>query len=91
MNKTDLVKKVAEGANISNTEAKKAVDALIDAIKEAVAADDKVQLVGFGTFGLKKREARQGVNPQNGQKITIAAKNVVKFTPGAEFTAKANA
>lgn len=91
MNKTELVKQVAQTAGLTVADAKKAVDAFVDVVKEAVAKDEKVQLIGFGTFGLKKREARQGVNPQSGQKITIAAKNVVKFTPGAEFSDKVNA
>ena len=58
--------------------------------KIAVVAGDKVQLLGFGTFAVKKRPARQGVNPSTGAKITIAAKKVVKFAPGAEFEAKVN-
>lgn len=90
MNKTELVKKIAEKADVTAVEAKKTLDATIEAIKDAVVAGDKVQLLGFGTFAVKKRPARQGVNPSTGAKITIAAKKVVKFTPGAEFEAKVN-
>lgn len=90
MNKTELVKKVAEGAGITAAQAKTAVDVLTGTIKDALVAGDKVQLIGFGTFAVKERPARQGVNPSNGQKIEIAAKNVVKFNPGAEFEAAVN-
>ena len=82
MNKTELVKKIAEKADITAVDAKKALD--------AVVAGDKVQLLGFGTFAVKQRPARQGVNPSTGAKITIAAKKVVKFAPGAEFEEKVN-
>ncbi|MBM6992308.1 MAG: HU family DNA-binding protein [Prevotella sp.] len=90
MNKTELVKKIAEAAGLSGADAKKALDATTGAIKEALVAGDKVQLVGFGTFATKERPARQGVNPSTGKKIQIAAKTVVKFNPGAEFEAEVN-
>jgi DNA-binding protein HU-beta len=90
MNKTDLVKKVAEAASLTNAQAKEAVDAFTTAVKEALVSGDKVQLVGFGTFSIKKREARKGVNPSNGQKIDIPAKNLVKFSAGAEFEGAVN-
>ena len=82
--------RIAEKADVTAVEAKKTLDATIEAIKDAVVAGDKVQLLGFGTFAVKKRPARQGVNPSTGAKITIAAKKVVKFAPGAEFEAKVN-
>ena len=90
MNKTELVKKIAEATRLSAADAKKALDATTAAIKDALVAGDKVQLVGFGTFATKERPARQGVNPSNGSKIQIAAKTVVKFNPGAEFEAEVN-
>jgi DNA-binding protein HU-beta len=90
MNKTDLVKKIAETAGLSNADAKKAVEAFATAVKDALVAGDKVQLIGFGTFAVKERGARQGVNPSTGAKIQIAAKKVIKFTPGAEFDAQVN-
>ncbi len=90
MNKTELVKKIAEAAGLSATDAKKALDATTAAIKEALVAGDKVQLVGFGTFATKERPERQGVNPSTGEKIRIAAKTVVKFNPGAEFEDEVN-
>ncbi|MCH5312051.1 MAG: HU family DNA-binding protein [Prevotella sp.] len=85
MNKTDLVKKMAEGANISQADAKKALDAATAAIKDALVAGDKVALVGFGTFSVSERAAREGINPTNKQKIQIAAKKVAKFKAGAEI------
>lgn len=90
MNKTELVKKVAEAAGLTNAQAKAAVDAFTAEVKEALVKDDKVQLVGFGTFAVKKRAERAGVNPATGAKITIAAKSIVKFTPGAELDEAVN-
>jgi len=90
MNKSELVRKVAEGAGLNAESAKKALDATIAAVKEALVAGDKVQLVGFGTFTVKERPARQGVNPATGAKIQIAAKKVVKFNAGSEFEEAVN-
>ena len=85
MNKTELTNQVAEKAGISKADAKNAVDAVFEAVKEAMAAEEKVQIIGFGTFFVKEQPARQGVNPSNGAKIEIAAKKVAKFKPGAEL------
>lgn len=85
MNKTDLVKKMAEGSGISQAEAKKALDAALVAIKDALVAGDKVALIGFGTFSVNERPAREGINPATKEKISIAAKKVAKFKAGAEI------
>jgi DNA-binding protein HU-beta len=85
MNKTDLVKKIAEGAGISQADAKKALDATIAAVKDALAKDYKVALVGFGTFSVAERPAHEGINPATKQKIQIPAKKVAKFKAGAEL------
>lgn len=85
MNKTDLVKKMADEASISQAEAKKALDAAITAIKDALVAGDKVALIGFGTFSVNERPAREGINPATKEKITIAAKKVAKFKASAEI------
>ena len=90
MNKTDLVEKIAAGAGLSKVDAKKALDATVAAIKDALIAGDKVALVGFGTFSISERPAREGVNPATKQKITIAAKKVAKFKAGADFTEAMN-
>ncbi len=83
MNKTDFVAAIAEKAEISKADAAKAVNAYAEVVKEALKADDKVQLVGFGTFSVSKRAARQGINPLTGDKIQIKAANVPKFKAGA--------
>ncbi len=79
MNKTELVNAVAAKAGLTKVDAKKALDATIEAVVEAVKKGDKVALVGFGTFAKTKRAARQGVNPATGAKIKIGAKEVFKF------------
>ena len=88
MNKTDLIAKIAEGAGLSKVDAKKALEATLEAITGAVKTGDKVALIGFGTFGVLEKGERQGINPATKQKITIAAKKVVKFKAGAELAAK---
>ena len=85
MNKTELIDKIAAGAGLTKVDAKKALEATVEAIKGALVAGDKVQLVGFGTFAISKKPAREGINPATKQKIKIAAKKVAKFKAGAEF------
>ncbi len=85
MNKTELVEKIAAGAGLSKVDAKKALDATIDAIKQALIDGEKVALVGFGTFSVNERPAREGINPATKEKIQIAAKKVAKFKAGAEL------
>ena len=85
MNKTELVEKIAAAAGLSKADSKKALEATISAIKDALVAGDKVSLVGFGTFSISERPAREGINPATKEKITIAAKKVAKFKPGAEL------
>ena len=84
MNKTELVEKIAAGAGISKVDAKKALDATVVAIKDALAKGDKIALVGFGTFSVSERPAREGINPLTKQKIKIAAKKVAKFKAGGD-------
>ena len=90
MNKTELISKIAEKAGLTKADSKKALDATIDAIKAALKKGDKVQLIGFGTFGVTKKPARQGINPATKQKIKIAAKKVAKFKAGAELAKSVN-
>ena len=90
MNKTELIDKIAQGAGMTKGDAKKALEATIDAIKGALVAGDKVQLVGFGTFAISEKPAREGINPATKQKIKIAAKKVAKFKAGAEFAEAVN-
>ena len=85
MNKSELVEKIAAAAGLSKADSKKALEATIAAIKDALVAGDKVALVGFGTFSVSERPAREGINPATKQKIKIAAKKVAKFKPGQEL------
>ena len=85
MNKTELIDKIAAGAGSSKADSKKALDATVNALKEALIAGDKIQLVGFGTFSVNERPAREGINPATKEKIQIAAKKVAKFKAGAEL------
>ena len=85
MNKTELINKIAESAGISKADAKKALEATVDTIKQALIAGDKIQLIGFGTFAVSERPAREGINPATKEKIQIPAKKVAKFTAGAEL------
>lgn len=91
MNKTELIDKIAADAGLSKAEAKKALDATTAAIKEALVKGDKIQLVGFGTFSVNERPAREGINPATKAKIKIAAKKVAKFKAGAELADAVNA
>ncbi|WP_293524458.1 HU family DNA-binding protein [Prevotella sp.] len=85
MNKTELIEKIAVGAELSKADAKKALEATIEAIKNALVEGDKIQLIGFGTFSVSERPAREGINPATKEKITIAAKKVAKFKAGTEL------
>lgn len=85
MNKTELIAKIAEGSGLSKVDAKKALEATLEAIVGAVKAEDKVALVGFGTFAVVERPERQGINPATKQAITIPAKKVVKFKAGSDL------
>lgn len=85
MNKSELTSKIAEGAGLTKTDAKKALDATIEAITEALRAGEKVALIGFGTFSVSERPERQGINPLTKESITIAAKKVAKFKPGSDL------
>jgi DNA-binding protein HU-beta len=88
MNKAELIDSMAEKAGLSKADAKRALDAFIDTTADALKKKDRVSLVGFGSFSVSERAARKGRNPQTGKEITIKAKNVVKFKPGAELSAK---
>ncbi|MBR4572056.1 MAG: HU family DNA-binding protein [Prevotella sp.] len=83
MNKSELVKAIADKAGISQVAGKAALDATLEAISGALKKGESVQLVGFGTFSVSKRAARKGKNPQTGAIIDIPAKNVAKFKAGA--------
>ena len=83
--KNDLVAAVVEKAGLSKKQAAAAVDAVLDTIKESLASGEKVSLNGFGSFDVKERKAREGRNPQTGEKIKIPAKKVPVFKPGKQL------
>lgn len=88
MNKTELINAIAEKANLTKVDAKNALDAALDAIAGALAANDKVALLGFGTFSVQEKDARTGINPRTKEKIEIPARKAVKFKAGADLEGK---
>ena len=88
MNKAELVSKIADDAGLSKSQANGALDSFIDAVTRALKSGDKVTLVGFGTFSVSKRAARNGRNPQTGATIKIKAKKVAKFKAGKELASR---
>ena len=90
MNKTQLIEAVAAKADIKKKDAEAAVNAFTAVVAEALKAGEKVQLVGFGTFEVKERAAREGRNPQTGEKITIKASKAPAFTAGKAFKDSVN-
>ena len=82
MNKTELITAIAEKAEISKKDSEKALKAFIDVVTEQLKNDEKVQLVGFGTFEVSKRAAREGRNPQTGETMKIEACKAPKFKAG---------
>ena len=90
MNKAELIDAIAAESGLTKADAKKALEGFVSATSTALKAGDKLSLVGFGSFSVSKREARNGRNPQTGKEIKIAAKNVVKFKAGADLTGNVN-
>jgi DNA-binding protein HU-beta len=82
VNKTELIERIAAQADISKAAAARALDALIDGVKDSLKQGDPVAIVGFGTFAVGKRQARTGRNPKTGLPIQIEAAKVPKFRPG---------
>ena len=85
MNKTELVNAIAANAGLKKDDAKKALDATLNAVADALKSGDKVALLGFGTFAVTERPARTRINRATKEKIDIAAKKVIKFKAGAEL------
>ena len=86
MNKAQLIDAIAEKAGLQKVEAKRALEAYVEATTEALKGGDKVSLVGFGTLSINERAARKGRNPQTKKEMMIPAKKVVKFKAGADLT-----
>ena len=88
MNKAELISKLADDAGITKTQANASLDSFVEAVTKTLKGGGKVTLVGFGTFSVSKRAARNGRNPQTGAVIKIKAKKVAKFKAGKELSAK---
>ncbi len=82
MNKSDLIQAVAEKSGLTTKDSASAVDAILDGITESLAKEEKVQLIGFGTFEVRSRQAREGRNPSTGEKIKIEASKAPAFKAG---------
>ena len=90
MNKTEIIDAMAADAGISKAAAKKALESFLGGVQSTLKKGGRVSLVGFGSWSVSKRAARDGRNPQTGATIKIAAKNVVKFKAGAELSSSVN-
>ena len=88
MNKAELIAKMADDAGVTKTQANASLDSFIGAVTKTLKSGNKVTLVGFGTFSVSKRAARNGRNPQTGAVIKIKAKKVAKFKAGKELASK---
>ena len=86
MNKEQLIAKIAGDAKLTKVQGKAALESFIDGVEKSLKKGDKVSLIGFGTFSISNRKSRTGRNPQTGAAIKIAAKKVVKFKAGKEFS-----
>jgi DNA-binding protein HU-beta len=90
MNKAELVDAIASESGLTKADAERAVKGFVGAVGKALKKGDRISLVGFGSFSVSKRAAREGRNPQTGKTIKIAAKNVVKFKAGSDLATKVN-
>lgn len=90
MNKTELIDAMAADAGITKAAAKKSLESFLGSVEKTLKKGNKVSLVGFGSWSVSKRAAREGRNPQTGKTIKIAAKKVVKFKAGAELSGAVN-
>ena len=82
MNKIELIAAVSDKSGLTKKDSEKTIDAFVAAVTEALEREDKVQLIGFGSFEVKRREAREGINPKTQERITIAAAKTPVFRPG---------
>lgn len=88
MNKAELINKIADDAGVTKTQANASLDSFVEAVTKTLKGGGKVTLVGFGTFSVSKRAARNGRNPQTGEVIKIKARKVARFKAGKELSAK---
>ena len=90
MNKSELIDAIAAGSGLTKTDSKKAVEAFFSSVEKALRKGDKVAVVGFGSWSVAKKEAREARNPRTGAVIKVPAKKVVKFKAGAELSEAVN-
>lgn len=90
MNKSELIAKVSEKSGLTKKDSEKAIASVLDSIVEAVSNDEKVQIIGFGTFELRRRSARMGRDPRTNKEIKIPATNVPAFKVGKAFKTAVN-
>lgn len=90
MNKTELINKIAEKTDLTKKDSEKALNAFIETVKETLKSGNDLQLIGFGSFQIKQRAAREGLNPQTGEVIQIAAANVPSFKAGKDLKKAVN-
>lgn len=90
MNKSDLINQVANTTGLTKTKSGEVIDSIMDSMKEALSKGDKITLVGFGSFSVAKRKARNGRNPKTGEVIAIPEKSVVKFKSGSYLSDSVN-
>ncbi len=90
MKKVELVEEVAASTGLTKADALKAIDATFEAITGALKKGDKITLIGFGTFGVSRRDARTGRNPQTGETVNIPARNAVTFKAGTQLKQTVN-
>lgn len=88
MNKSELIAKIADDAGITRTQANTALDSFVEAVTKTLKGGGKVTLVGFGTFSVSKRAARNGRNPQTGEVIKIKARKVARFKAGKDLSGR---
>jgi DNA-binding protein HU-beta len=90
MNKAELIDAMAAGSGLSKADSKKALDAFVESTTSALKGGHKISLVGFGSFDISRRNARNGRNPKTGAVIKIAAKNSVRFKAGSDLSSSVN-
>lgn len=90
MNKAELIDAISNDAQITKGEAKKAIESFVNNVTETLKKGGRISLVGFGSFSVSERSAREGINPQTKAKISIAAKKVAKFKAGSELSEAIN-
>lgn len=90
MNKSDLIDAMASDAGITKAAAKKALESFLGNVEKSLKEGNRVSLVGFGSWAVSNRAAREGRNPQTGETIPIAAKNVIKFKAGSDLQNSVN-